>query len=542
MVRRVQPIVDAPRSWEFANATEIEGLRSIAIQHGAPEERLSPGFHKRVIEITGSDDSPDRYNSRILVDGKWRGKKYGAGWKVEHYRRNPVFLPMHTYDAPPVGQTLNLYTDAVGKGDEVRKRLRFIVLFTNKDENPLGDMIHQLYKGGFMRASSVGFMPDEYTIIKDHDEATEVGLNPDHPRFYPVLHTTNDLLELSAVPVPGNPNATIEEQFTGEEIRSFERIASEAKEVADEFGRVILDYLQTHKTTPVLVGDVHTETVSDSTRVRQPTPEELSDIQASFEAIALPPEEEEDEEEDDDMDLAVEEPGADQKAEVDKKLLTSTLSRFIENAENSQEIEAALDIVMDEVFEELRQAVEVQTLIFPKDKGWNRDKAVTWAADHDFRTDKVDETGTSFRLRQRNPGEFIRMRTICLSPGGTTAGDEKCRIKAVVGPVKKKDIDGEAMADFLLDVGDALAQMVKATEEMGEVMAQMETSMRDGFNAVQEIVERYEESASRGTASVGGDGGDKSPDTGNPDQPADVYDGLLNVADEIVKKLPKERT
>lgn len=73
-----------------------------------------------------------------------------------------------------------------------------------------------------------------------------------------------------------------------------------------------------------------------------------------------------------------------------------------------------------------KQGTKVQTLIFSKDK-FTRAQAIAWAKDHDFRADKVDETENSFRLRQRDPAGFQRLRTISLTDG----------VQAVVGPLKK---------------------------------------------------------------------------------------------------------
>lgn len=81
------------------------------------------------------------------------------------------------------------------------------------------------------------------------------------------------------------------------------------------------------------------------------------------------------------------------------------------------------------------QGFEIQTLIFPKDKWDSAADARAWARDHDFSAGSVDETSTSFRLRQRDPDDFTRLRTICISPGRDTA-PEDCRVQAVGGPVR----------------------------------------------------------------------------------------------------------
>lgn len=266
LVRMAQPLSDPVTSWENASDDEIAHLRDTAIASGTPEERLMPGFQERVITITGSDESIDRYNSRILVDGEWNGKKYGQGWKLDEYRRNPVFMPLHDYGDVPVGQSLDVYVDSVGE----RKRLRFIILFTSKEENPFGDTMHRLYRGGFMRASSVGWMPSDIIRCMDEDQMKEFGMADDHDMFSPVVYPTNELYELSAVPIPGNPNALIEDKFTPEEVKSFRTLAEQAIDVAPEFAGRIKEYLDTK----------HVEQVEVD--VPEPGTEELGEGQATI--------------------------------------------------------------------------------------------------------------------------------------------------------------------------------------------------------------------------------------------------------------------
>ncbi len=71
----------------------------------------------------------------------------------------------------------------------------------------------------------------------------------------------------------------------------------------------------------------------------------------------------------------------------------------------------------------------VQTLIFSRDKFHTAEAAKKWATEHDFSAAKVDETEDSYRLRQREPGEFTdgSFRTIDLDSG----------VKAVIGKLKK---------------------------------------------------------------------------------------------------------
>ncbi len=98
------------------------------------------------------------------------------------------------------------------------------------------------------------------------------------------------------------------------------------------------------------------------------------------------------------------------------------------------EVKDALSVTVR--LETLQQGFAIQSVIFPKSKWDTAEAARTWAKDHDFRTDKVDETETSWRFRQAEPDDFDRLRTICINPGDVAASDESCRVQAVGGPRK----------------------------------------------------------------------------------------------------------
>jgi HK97 family phage prohead protease len=82
-----------------------------------------------------------------------------------------------------------------------------------------------------------------------------------------------------------------------------------------------------------------------------------------------------------------------------------------------------------------QESTTVQTLIFSKEK-FTQQQAIDWAKQHDYRVDKVDETEDSYRLRQREPGDFQEgsFRTINLTEG----------VSAVIGRLKMTgdQIDG----------------------------------------------------------------------------------------------------
>jgi phage head maturation protease len=137
-----------------------------------------------------------------LVDGTFAGKRYGKGWDLANFKRNPVVVLAHQYQTLPVGQVTRIWTDAVG----ARKRLRATLTFSAS--NPVGQAVLDLFREGVLRAVSVGFYSrgKPYSPETASDRA-DLGLGA-----YGVLHADPELLEISPCPVPANPNA-VQEAF-----------------------------------------------------------------------------------------------------------------------------------------------------------------------------------------------------------------------------------------------------------------------------------------------------------------------------------------
>lgn len=142
----------------------------------------------RVVEFIGSTETQDRDREIILA----------KGWDLKNFRKNPVFLFAHRYDQPPIGKALKVKVEDGA--------LKFQIEFADQETYPFADTIYRLYKGGFMRATSVGFVPIEW---RDNDEDDEDEKSPRR------IYTKQELLELSAVPVPSNPNALVQARNEG---------------------------------------------------------------------------------------------------------------------------------------------------------------------------------------------------------------------------------------------------------------------------------------------------------------------------------------
>jgi HK97 family phage prohead protease len=104
--------------------------------------------------------------------------------------KNPVFLWAHQSTSPPIGKTVALAVES--------NALIQTVEFASKETYPFADTAYNLYKNGFLNAVSVGFRPTEKPKpIRDPSTDQITGFE----------FVGQELLELSAVPIPANPNA-----------------------------------------------------------------------------------------------------------------------------------------------------------------------------------------------------------------------------------------------------------------------------------------------------------------------------------------------
>lgn len=118
-----------------------------------------------------------------------------AGALLENYRANPIFLWSHNPDLP-IGNAPEVLIEA----DKIRALIRFAPLGISAK----ADEVRGLMKSGVVRAVSVGFNP------LDGEP-----LDPKRPKGG--MHFNKwELLELSAVSVPSDPNALVTARSNGE--------------------------------------------------------------------------------------------------------------------------------------------------------------------------------------------------------------------------------------------------------------------------------------------------------------------------------------
>lgn len=259
----------------------------------------------RVLRFTGSTETLDRDNEVIKV----------SGWELDNYKKNPVFMWAHDYSQPPIGKAINVH--------KRQGNLIFDIEFADKDTYDFADTIYKLYQGGFLHATSVGFMPDPDYIIEGDGIKT--------PRR---TYTKQELLELSAVPVPSNPDAL--------------------RNAADKIG---VSFKSLEKVFDGLADDIKTIADGDIT-ITSGYNLTVDDMSENLATYVTKPEETDD---------------------------------YIRIPVRECEITATIDISEKEGIKALYCGKEkkVRTYLFRKDHGWTMEKAKKWVKEHDGKS--IDE-------------------------------------------------------------------------------------------------------------------------------------------------------
>ena len=133
----------------------------------------------RTMRFVASDENVDRYGDIIRA----------SGWQLDNFRKNPVLLFAHDSRQPPVGQVPSI--------EVVGTELIADCLFRPEGDSQLSDDVWRAVEGGFLRAASVGFTPTGPV-----NQLVDGAGNVTGYEF-----TSQELLELSVVPVPANPQA-----------------------------------------------------------------------------------------------------------------------------------------------------------------------------------------------------------------------------------------------------------------------------------------------------------------------------------------------
>lgn len=135
---------------------------------------------ERAFNVTITTNTADR--SGDIVEPK--------GAKLTNFRKNPVVLMAHNYQGLPIAKAKDLAKTDNG--------ITAKVIFPDEGIYSLADTVYNLYKNGFMKAWSIGFIPIKSEDIVDDENSKSMRGGT---RF-----KTWELLEFSGCAVPNNPD------------------------------------------------------------------------------------------------------------------------------------------------------------------------------------------------------------------------------------------------------------------------------------------------------------------------------------------------
>lgn len=180
----------------------------------------------RTLTFTISTSSVDRMGDTIKVDG----------WKLDQYKKNPVVLWAHDASMLPVAKSSKVWTDG--------QKLKSIAEFTPQGMAKFNDTVFEMYKAGFLSATSVGFAPLKYAFTDDPQ------------RRYGIDFLEQELLEFSAVPVPANGEALVEGRSAGIDVAPLLDWSEDQIKRAEDPERILRladDILSRRKSDPSLL-------------------------------------------------------------------------------------------------------------------------------------------------------------------------------------------------------------------------------------------------------------------------------------------------
>ena len=140
----------------------------------AMETEVSETEEDRTLKFIISNEAEDSYKDVVSSDG----------WDLKRYKSNPVVLWAHDHRQPPVAKAVSIGVEGGNLVAEAK--------FADAETYAFADTVYKLLKAGFLKATSVGFFPTEWSYDEERGG-------------YNLLK--NELYEFSIVPVPANPEA-----------------------------------------------------------------------------------------------------------------------------------------------------------------------------------------------------------------------------------------------------------------------------------------------------------------------------------------------
>jgi HK97 family phage prohead protease len=143
----------------------------------------------RTLRFTISTDCVDRERDKIAI----------SGWELSNYKRNAVVLWGHDPSRLPIGRAF----DVAVRDGALKASVEFIPADT-PEGGQFAESVYRLARQGFLNATSVGFRPIKWDYTDDPERGAD-------DWFPGIDFDAQELVELSIVTVPANPEALIED-------------------------------------------------------------------------------------------------------------------------------------------------------------------------------------------------------------------------------------------------------------------------------------------------------------------------------------------
>jgi len=156
----------------FGVTAVVESDRSVK-QAGAGKAESVSSDDGKSITFRASIESEDRAGDVIKAEG----------WELGNYKQNPVVLWAHRHDLLPIGKSIDIWVE----NGSLFATIEFA-------QTEFAQQVQKLFEGGFLRGVSVGFRALK---VAQRGNATKRG----------TVFERQELLEISAAPVPMHPNA-----------------------------------------------------------------------------------------------------------------------------------------------------------------------------------------------------------------------------------------------------------------------------------------------------------------------------------------------
>lgn len=169
----------------------------------------------RLFKYVISDSTEDRHGDTIAPDG----------WQLKTFEKSAAVLWAHQHREPPVQTTKKVWLED--------QKLMAIAQEFEKGINPFADMISEMVARGYIKMTSVGFLPFEYEIREGHEDDW----------WPPIDFLKQELTEYSIVSSGSNRNAFLEDmpehnealkQFVAQVLDGEKEVDASTKEQLEE--------------------------------------------------------------------------------------------------------------------------------------------------------------------------------------------------------------------------------------------------------------------------------------------------------------------